>query len=70
DANGCTETTSATIAAAPSDVTANATVASNVSCFGFSDGSITISFAGGTSPYDISGDFTATDVTTDQTHSG
>ncbi|WP_299118178.1 Ig-like domain-containing protein, partial [uncultured Winogradskyella sp.] len=25
---------------------------------------------GGTSPYDISGDFTATDVTTDQTHSG
>ncbi|RNC87163.1 MAG: tandem-95 repeat protein [Winogradskyella sp.] len=70
DANGCTETASATIAAAPSDVTASATVVSNVSCFGFSDGSINISFAGGTSPYDISGDFTATDVTTAQTHSG
>ncbi|ARV08718.1 hypothetical protein BTO05_03345, partial [Winogradskyella sp. PC-19] len=60
DANGCTETASATIAAAPSDVTANATVASEISCFGLTDGAITISFAGGTSPYDISGDFTAT----------
>ncbi|RZN79665.1 MAG: VWA domain-containing protein, partial [Winogradskyella sp.] len=70
DANGCTETASATIAAAPSDVTANATVASEISCFGLTDGSITISFAGGTSPYDISGDFTATDVTADQSHTG
>ncbi|WP_229719659.1 Ig-like domain-containing protein, partial [Winogradskyella haliclonae] len=55
DANGCTVGESFTINQPDSELTANATVASEISCFGLTDGSITISFAGGTSPYDISG---------------
>jgi len=49
DANGCTATTSATVTE-PSVLTASA-VATNVSCFGGNNGSVTLTVSGGTAPY-------------------
>jgi gliding motility-associated-like protein len=49
DARGCTTTTSANVASvAPLLVTAST---SPVTCFGFTDGQITVSVSGGTAPY-------------------
>ncbi|PHN08124.1 T9SS type A sorting domain-containing protein [Flavilitoribacter nigricans] len=50
DANGCTSTCSVTILEPPA-LTCSITKTSDVSCYGFSDGSATISGAGGTTPY-------------------
>ncbi|GAB5525353.1 MAG: hypothetical protein Roseis2KO_32250 [Roseivirga sp.] len=50
DANGCTDTQTATITQ-PTTLVANASVASNVSCNGLTDGVVTASPTGGTSPY-------------------
>ncbi len=50
DANGCTDTTSSSITE-PTVLNASASVNSNVSCNGFTDGSISASGSGGTMPY-------------------
>ena len=50
DANGCTLTESLTITEPPALVN-NSTTTTNVSCNGFSDGSIGLNIAGGTAPY-------------------
>ena len=55
DANGCTSTASAVVGDSPS-LSANGT-ATNTTC-GNSDGSVTVSWSGGTAPFDISGDLT------------
>ncbi|WP_170110183.1 T9SS type A sorting domain-containing protein [Flavilitoribacter nigricans] len=52
DANGCTSTCDATVGQ-PSDLTCDATP-SDVSCFGDSDGSISVAGSGGTGPYEYS----------------
>ncbi len=50
DANGCTASTTVTITEPPV-LTANITATTNVSCFGGSNGSSTVTVAGGTTPY-------------------
>ena len=50
DANGCTDSTSATITQ-PGPLTGSVISSTNVSCFGGNDGSATASASGGTSPY-------------------
>ena len=52
DANGCTTQTSAiTISQPPAALSSSASSSNNVSCFGGTNGSITLSVSGGTSPY-------------------
>ncbi|RFN58148.1 HYR domain-containing protein [Marixanthomonas ophiurae] len=53
DANGCTDTASATITQ-PTDLVVSASVNSNVSCNGGSDGSATAAVSGGAMPYSYS----------------
>jgi gliding motility-associated-like protein len=50
DGNGCSFTTSATITQ-PTLITANTTSATNVTCFGFCNGSVIVSANGATPPY-------------------
>jgi large repetitive protein len=50
DANGCTISQAVTVSQ-PSGVTATLGAQTNVSCFGGSNGSVTITTAGGTTPY-------------------
>ena len=50
DGNGCSFTTSATINQ-PTLITANTTSATNVTCFGFCNGSVIVSANGATPPY-------------------
>jgi hypothetical protein len=54
DANGCTDSASSTISQPSSGITASVAVDSNVSCNGGSDGGLTASQSGGTSPYTYS----------------
>ncbi len=56
DANGCTANTSAVVnePASPVSLTVNSQI--NVTCFGGSDGSIKVTAAGGTGPYEFSSD--------------
>ena len=64
DANGCTATGQSTVTE-PDALVANASTASNVSCNGGSDGSVTAAPTGGTSPYTYTwntGDTQATDT--------
>ncbi|MDO9339647.1 MAG: gliding motility-associated C-terminal domain-containing protein, partial [Bacteroidales bacterium] len=51
DANSCTFTTSATITQPLAALAGSITSQTNVSCFGSANGSVTITGAGGTSPY-------------------
>ncbi len=51
DARGCTTTRAATITQPAAGITTALTTSSNVSCFGGSNGSATISAAGGNPPY-------------------
>uniref|UniRef100_UPI0024943FFA HYR domain-containing protein n=1 Tax=Seonamhaeicola maritimus TaxID=2591822 RepID=UPI0024943FFA len=53
DANGCTTTVDVTITQPAAALSATGVQASAVSCFGFSDGSATITPAGGTAGYTI-----------------
>ena len=53
DANGCLDTSSVTITQ-PESLIASASVDSNVTCFGYMDGSAYTSATGGTSPYTYS----------------
>jgi gliding motility-associated-like protein len=50
DANGCTSQSSVTITE-PEQLISSITSVSNVSCFGFNDGQISIGITGGTAPY-------------------
>ena len=54
DANGCVQTTSATITQPATPVAANITAQTNVLCFGNSTGSATVSGSGGIPPYTYS----------------
>jgi hypothetical protein len=58
DANGCTASTSATVGQPATALSASAT-ATDVTCFGLANGTITVSANGGTSPY-VSGTGTTT----------
>ena len=51
DANGCTTSLSAAITQPSALLNANTNITSQVSCFGGSNGSITVTTTGGTSPY-------------------
>jgi hypothetical protein len=51
---GCTKTTAPVTVNQPSAVTASVTGQTNVSCFGGSDGSMTVTFSGGTPSYTCS----------------
>jgi len=51
DNNGCTTTTAATITQPTSGVTASAGTPTNVNCFGYTDGAVTISASGGSASY-------------------
>jgi len=53
DANGCTQTSTATVNSFNCTVAASATI-TPVSCFGNADGSIQINFTGGTEPFSVS----------------
>ena len=64
DANGCVATASVTVDE-PAALTATTTLNSNVSCFGLSDGSATVSATGGTPAYSYlwdNGEVTATAI--------
>jgi gliding motility-associated-like protein len=50
DANGCTQTTTVTITEPPA-LTAVVSPPTNVTCFGFSNGSVSVTPGGGTTPY-------------------
>lgn len=54
DGNGCTSSTSATIAQPAAALSANVSAQSNVSCHGSNTGSATIQVTGGTAPYTYS----------------
>lgn len=64
DYNGCTANTQVTIPQAPAPLTLNANI-NNISCYNYSDGSITALPSGGTPPYDYEWD----DFTNSQTNS-
>lgn len=51
DANGCTSSQSKTITQPSASLAASVTGTQNVSCFGLSNGSVTLNTAGGTTPY-------------------
>jgi hypothetical protein len=50
DSKGCTETASVTLAT-PGGISASASLVNGVSCFGGSDGQVSVSVSGGTTPY-------------------
>ena len=52
DANGCTQTSTATVNSFSCTVAASANI-TDVSCFGSADGSIQINFTGGTEPFSV-----------------
>lgn len=51
DGNGCIDSSTIVIIKEPARLTASATIDSNVTCNGFSDGGITAAGSGGTTPY-------------------
>jgi len=54
DANNCTYNMSVTILQPANAVTGNITLQNNISCYGASNGTVTVTGAGGTSPYQYS----------------
>ncbi len=52
DANGCTATTTATVAV--NTLVVSASITSGISCFGENDGEITVSVSGGSAPFEYS----------------
>jgi len=54
DANGCPTTTNSTITQPLTALAGSITTQTDVSCFGSTDGSVTVEGAGGTSPYEYS----------------
>jgi gliding motility-associated-like protein len=63
DANGCTATATATITQPSSAITATISAQTNISCFGDSTGSATITATGGTAPYTYSWNITPVQTT-------
>ena len=61
DAHGCSESGSVTIT--QPEMLVSTAVKTDVSCFGGSDGTATVSIAGGTSPYSILWSTGSTDAT-------
>jgi hypothetical protein len=53
DVNGCSTTTTATVAQPTAVLSANITQQVNVSCFGGSNGSVVVTSVGGTAPYTV-----------------